>query len=188
MRGETVALLGVSGAGLTLLAELASVMPMVPPLARLLVQWRTLTESIWRRPFQVVGIDLHPAISAALTIALFLIMIGVGGRISAAMSGKPLPPLSLRSFWGSDDQTWPSLLAFGAVCLAFLIGRSSVYDETLRVFGSEQAGEYAFAIIGAAGYLIGSFIGEGVFHRRLVRLMVLVAVVTAVNWGLLALQ
>ncbi len=188
LRREAVALLGVSGAGLTLLAELANVMPMAPTLAALLARWRSLTESVWRPPFEVVGVDIHPAIAAALTIAVFLIVIGVGGRISAAMSGAPLPPLSISRFWSTDDQTWPSLLAFGAVCLVFLLGRGSVYDATpLRVFGSEQAGEYAFAIIGAAGYLIGSFIGEGTFHRRLIRLMLLVAVVAAVNWAVLAL-
>lgn len=186
LRREAVALLGISGAALTLLAELARLMPMTPTLARLSAQWRVLTESVWRPPFDLAGLSLHPDIAAALTIAAFLVVIGIGARISAAMMDAPLDPLSARRFWSSDD-SWPSLLAFGAVCFIFLTSRTSIDDRTLTVFGSERAGEYAFAFIGAGGYLAGGFIGERAFHQRLVRLVALVALICAVNWAALYL-
>ncbi|MDP1907988.1 MAG: hypothetical protein Q8K85_06790, partial [Hyphomicrobium sp.] len=168
-------------------AELANVIPTAPALARLLAQWRALTDSLWRPPFEVAGLDLHPDISAALTIAAFLIMLGVGSRVSAARSEAPLPPINFRRFWGTDHQTWPSLLALGAVCLIYMLSRTSADDPSPEIFGSERAGAWAFPLTVAAGYLLGEFIGDRAFHVRLIRLMVVLAALVAANFALLAL-
>lgn len=186
LRREAVALLGVAGAVLTLLAELAHSMPMAPPVARLLAYWRGLTEALWRPPFELVGVPIHPNYAAALTIALFLITIGVGARISAARTAHPLPPISELRFWGTDDQTWPSLIAFAAVCLIILLGHSPGSGDRPQIFGSEKLGGWVFAIVGTAGYLLGEFIGGKDFHRRLIRAIAAVAVIAALNWALLA--
>lgn len=185
LRREAVALLGVAGAVLTLLAELAHSMPMAPPIARLLAYWRGLTEVLWRPPFELVGVPIHPNFAAALTIALFLITIGIGARISAARSPRPMPPIGQQRFWNSDHQTWPSLLAFGAVCLIILIGHSPGSGDRPQIAGSEKIGGWIFALIGTSGYLLGEFIGGKDFHHRLIRAIAAVAVIAALNWALL---
>jgi hypothetical protein len=186
LRRETIAVLAISGTALTLLGELANVMPTAPRLARLLAQWRALTDSLWRPPLELASLDFHPDILAALTIAVFLVMLGIGSRISAALSDAPLAPIDSRRFWDNDHQTWPSLLAFGAVCLIFLLSRTSAVDSRPQIFGSEDAGAWAFALIGTAGYLLGEFIGDRAFHVRLIRLMLVLAVLVAANFALLA--
>ena len=187
LRREFVATLGIAGAALSLLAELAHSMPMAPPLARLLAYWRGLTQGLWEVPLYRVGILIDPAVTAALTIAAFLITIGVGARISAAKSGHPLPPLTQQGFWQNDHQTWPSLIAFGSVCLIILLGRDSGSPDHPQIVGSDRPIGWLFAIIGATGYLWGEFFGDQEFHRRLIRTIGAVAAVAAVNWALLAL-
>jgi hypothetical protein len=169
-----------------LLAELPRSMPMAPPLARALAYWRGLTQSLWEIPLDLIGIFIDPTVAAALTIAAFLITIGVGARISAARSGQPLPPLTQQGFWQTDHQTWPSLIAFGSVCLIILLGRDSASPDHPQVDGSERPIGWLFAIIGATGYLLGEFFGDQEFHRRLIRTIGAVAVVAALNWVLLA--
>jgi hypothetical protein len=187
LRSEAIATLAVAGTALTLLAELTPVIAMSPRLANVLHRWRDLTNSLWHPPFDLAGVKLHPDIAAALTIAAFLIAMGIGGRIAALRSDAPLPRPSARRFWTTDDQSWQSLLAFGAVCIVFLLGRTSLDQQPLTVLGSEQWGEWLFAGIGAAGYLLGSFIGEGAFHRRLVRTIALVALILAADFALRAM-
>ena len=186
LRREFVATLGIAGAALTLIAELAHNMPMAPPLARVLAYWRGLTQGLWEIPLDFVGILIDPAVTAALTIAAFLITIGVGARISAAKSSHPLPPLTQQGFWQNDHQTWPSLIAFGSVCLIILLGRDSGSPDHPQIVGSDRPIGWLFAIIGATGYLLGEFLGDQEFHRRLIRTIGAVAVVAAVNWVLLA--
>jgi hypothetical protein len=187
LRREFVATLGIAGAALTLLAELAYIMPMAPPLAHLPAYWRGLTQSLWEIPLDRVGILIDPTVAAALTIAAFLITIGVGARISAARSGHPLPPLTQQGFWQNDHQTWPSLIAFGSVCLIILLGRDPGSSGNPQVVDSDRPIGWLFAIIGATGYLLGEFFGDQEFHRRLIRTIGAVAVVAAINWLLLAL-
>jgi hypothetical protein len=171
---------------MTLLAELANTMPMAPPVARLLAYWRGLTEALWRPPFEFVGVTLHPNYAAALTIALFLITIGIGARISAARSKHPMPPIGQQRFWDTDFQTWPSLIAFAAVCLIILLGHSPGSGDRPQILGSEKLGGWLFAIVGTAGYLLGEFIGGKDFHHRLIRAIAAVAAIAALNWVLLA--
>ena len=184
---EFVATLGIAGAAMTLLAELAHSMTMAPPLARVLAYWRGLTQGLWEIPLDFVGILIDPLVLAALTIAAFLIAIGVGARISAARSGHPLPPLTQQGFWQTDHQTWPSLIAFASVCLIILLGRDSGSPDVSQVPGGDRQTGWLFAIIGTTGYLLGEFFGDQEFHRRLIRTIGAVAVVAAFNWALLAL-
>jgi hypothetical protein len=179
LQREFVATLGIAGAALSLLAELAHVTPMATPLARLLAYWRSLTQSFWEIPLDWAGILIDPTVLAALSIAVFLIAIGIGVRISAARSGHPLLPLTHQGLWQDHHQTWPSLIAFGSVCLIILIGR--------EIGGSDRHIGWLFTIIAATGYLLGEFYGGEEFHRRLIRTIVAAAVVAAINALLFAL-
>ena len=187
LRREFVATLGIAGAALSLLAELAHVMPMALPLARLLAYWRWLTQSVWEIPLDHIGILIDPSVMAALTIAAFLVTIGIGARMAAARSGHPLLPLTHQGFWQTDHQTWPSLIAFGSVCLIILLGRDLGAPDQPQMVSSDRSVGWMFAIIGTAGYLLGEFFGDQEFHRRLIRTIGAVAVVAAINGMLLAL-
>ncbi len=184
LKRESVAAIGVSGTALTLLGELAGIVPMSPPIARVLGAWRTLVDSIWQPAFSVAGISLHPDIAAALTVAVFLVTIAIGARMAARLSGTPLPAPSLGRFL-EQSNPWPSLIAFAAVGFIFLIGRSPGGVDPPVIFGSPAAGELAFPVIGAAGYLLGDFISEDAFHRRLLRAVGVVVAVLALNFLLL---
>jgi hypothetical protein len=184
LKREIVALLAMTGAAITVLAQLAHQMPMVPPVPELLAQWQETMHHLWRPPLELAGIDVHPHIVAALNAAFFMTMIGVGGRISARLSGRPIGPLISGRFF--EDQTWPSLLVFAALCIVFLMGSGSpLHENRLTIFGSEKLGSYAFAIVVGIGYFLGDYIGHCEFHWRLFRLAGLVAIFVAVNFALL---
>jgi hypothetical protein len=178
---ESVAALAMTGAAITVLAVLSKTMPTSPYVARLLERWQDLMHSLWRPPFELAGIELHPNLVAALNVALFMTLIGVGARFSRWLAGRPLAPLSWRFF---EDQSWPSLLVFAALCMIFLLGAGNTLDNPLTLFGSEDLGKYAFSLLGTAGYFAGDFIGHREFHLRLYRLAALVAALVAVNLAL----
>jgi hypothetical protein len=69
----------------------------------------------------------------------------------------------------------------------FLLGHGVSHTDPLVVWGSREWGKYAFACTVAAGYAAGDYVGHGEFHRRLLRLAVLVPLLLAVNYGLLRL-
>lgn len=172
----------MTGAAITVLAQLAHVMPMAPPMPELLARWQDAMHHLWRPPLELAGIAVHPHIIAALNAAFFMTMIGVGGRISATLLGRPQGPLISARFF--EDQTWPSLMVFMALCVVFLLGSDSAPEEhRLVFFGSEKLGGYAFAIIVMVGYFLGDYVGHREFHLRLFRLAVLVAAIVAVNFA-----
>jgi hypothetical protein len=186
LRRESLATLATFGTALTLLGQLATLIQFAPPVAALLTLWNTLTQYLWRPPLEMLGLPLHRNLIAALTAALFMAMIGTGARVSARLSGAPLPPLALTRWL--DDMTWPSLMVFAVITIAFLFGHGASPTDPLVVWGSREWGKYMFACTVAAGYAAGDYLGHGEFHRRLLRLAVLVPLLLALNYALLRLS
>jgi hypothetical protein len=183
LRRESLATAAMFGTALTLLGQLATLVALAPPLAVVLMLWNNLTQAIWRPPLDLVGLPLHRNLVAALTAALFMAMIGVGARLSARLGGAPLPPIILTRWL--DGMTWPSLMVFAAISMAFLLGHGASYTDPLVVWGSREWGKFIFACTVTAGYAAGDYLGHGEFHRRLLRLAALVPLLLALNYGLL---
>ncbi|MCC7251757.1 hypothetical protein [Hyphomicrobium sp.] len=180
LKRECIALFALSGAALTVLAQLANVMPVAPQLSLVLARWQELIYTLWRPPLDLVGIGVHPHIIAALNVSAFMALLGVGARISARLAGKPLEPIRAGRFF--DDQTWPSMLVFAALCIIFLLDSGGLDEASaLIVMGSKEIGKYAFAVLVTVGYFAGDFIGHREFHLRLYRLAVIVALLAAAN-------
>lgn len=181
LKREAIAVLGVAGAALTVLAQLAHAVTMAPLLDRALAAWRTLLGRALQPPFELAGLALHPHLMAAVAFSLFMIIVGVGARIAARLSGPPLTPFSR---WGLlEGMTWPSLLVFAGLVYAFLVGHdpSPSAAAALVVVGNEDAGQLAFAVIATAGYMAGDALGQRAFHARMVRLGAIVALTLAAN-------
>jgi hypothetical protein len=176
LKRESIAVFGVAGAALTTLGQLAGTMPMVPALRDTMNLWQRLTHDFWRPPAAAFGTSLHPHIVASLTLAMFLLTMGIGARVSRHLSGRPPPEGTLWRRLGDESRT--SVAIFAALCIIFLIGHNG---ERLVVFGSERLGGYAFALPAAAGYIAGSVIGGQAFYGRMLRLGIVVALVLAGN-------
>ena len=56
LRRESLATLAMFGTALTLLAQLATLIPFAPPLAVLLTLWNNLTQSLWPPPLEMLGL------------------------------------------------------------------------------------------------------------------------------------
>ena len=140
-----------------------------------------MTQSLWRPPLDMLGLPLHRNLVAALTAALFMAMIGIGARVSARLSGAPLPPIVLTRWL--DGMTWPSLMVFAGISITFLFGHGASYTDPLVVWGSREWGKFMFACTVTAGYAAGDYLGHGEFHQRLLRLAVLVPLLLALNYG-----
>jgi len=147
LKRESLATLAMLGAALTVLAQLRHAIPMAPWLERLLDYWQEILRDVWRPPLDWLGVPLHPHLVAALTLAVFLALIAAGGRVSARLAGKPLPPIELNRFL--DGMSWPSLIVFAALAIVFLVGQGDA--EPLVLWGSRDAGRYGFAIKTAVG-------------------------------------
>jgi hypothetical protein len=180
LRRESIATLAMLGAALTVLAQLGQQFPFAPWLEQLLALWQLATRGFWHPPFAWIGAPLHQDLVAALTLAAFMTMIGVGARVSGRLAGTPLPPIVLTRWL--DGMTWPSLIVFAVLSVVFLIGHGASASDPLVVWGSRTAGKYAFVLAATAGYIAGDYIGHEEFHRRLVRLAVLVALLVAANF------
>lgn len=177
LKREGIALLGVAGASLTVMGQLAGAMPMLPLLRDTVALWQRLTHDLWRPPAAVFGTTLHPHIVAALTLAVFLLTIGVGARISARLM-RTRSSVQRPLFWHLGEESWPSLMVFAALCAIFVVGHGG---DRLVLFGSEQLGGYAFAVPVAAGYIAGSAIGDRAFDARMLRLAIVVALLIGAN-------
>lgn len=173
----------MSGAALTVVAELGKSIPLAPQISDLLARWQEITRAVWRPPLELTGLTLHPDLVAAINVSVFMALLGVGARLSASLSTPPMEPIAFGRFF--DDQTWPSLMTFAGLCLIFLIGQGANPDNVLTVWGSREIGKYAFAITVTAGYFAGDFIGHRSFHLRLYRLVAVVAILVAVNFALI---
>lgn len=79
LRRESIATLGVIGNLLTILAKLKIAPDFLRPF---LDQWRDWTSAFWSALLSPFGQYVHPSTSAALSLAFFLIMIGVGARVA----------------------------------------------------------------------------------------------------------
>ncbi len=176
LRREIVALAGEIGAALTVLAQIANARPMLPWLTELLRQWREAEVWLVGLPLAALGLEPHAHIVAALAAAGFMAMIGAGARVSRRLAGNPLPPLG-QSFRWFEDMSWPSLIIFALLTMAFLFGQQAdpAGSAPVTLFGSQYLGRYGYAIIAAAGYWAGDYIGHHDFHLRLYRLAALVA-------------
>lgn len=177
---ETVAMLGVAGAAMTVIANLANTVLIAPAFVPVVTWWRDLTHLAIRPPFEMAGIALHSHLVAAIAFAVFLTIMGAGARIAAAVSGPPLVPP--RQWAMLDGMTWPSLIVFAGLVYAFLIGHDpKPMDTPLVVFGSEDTGQFVFALVATSGYIAGDFIGQRSFHGRILRLGVLVIAILICN-------
>jgi hypothetical protein len=183
---EALATFGMFGAALSVLAQLAAVMPVASWLGRLLELWQGLTREFWRAPLSLIGAPLHHDFIAAMTIAVFMIMIAVEARVSARLRRAAQAPIQLGGWL--DDLSWPSLGVLAALCMIFLVGHGVSSSEPLIVFGSKEWGKLVFALIVAAGYIGGDFIARREFHLRLVRLAAVVVILVVANSAVLYLQ
>ncbi len=180
---EAIALLGTFGAALTVLSQLAWHIPMSRPFIDLLGRWMTWNFDFWLSLYDRLGFYPHAHVQAAVALAVFLAMIGLGARVAARLTGTPLDRQ-----WGLfEGMTAPSLLIMGALIVVFLLGHDqSPTDNPLVVGGNQQAGELLFAGVITAGYAAGDYLGQRGFHLRLYRLAVLILLLLGCNQWLLA--
>lgn len=183
LKGEAIALIGMSGAALTVFSELSYAMTVAPPVAYVIGYWRAVTEDVWRPLLDIVGLAVDPGVAAAIAAAWFMLMIAIGGRFAAQLAGQPVPNLRDRKFWDGESQPWWSLISLGVICFAFLIGRSNTDGHG----PSGSVEQWAFILIVTAAYLLGEYLSGEEFHRRLARAIILVAPLIGLNFLLLAL-
>lgn len=169
----------MSGAAATVFSQLTHVIPASRLFTSLAAEWQRLTQALWKPPLELTGLPIHADLLAALNLALFMTLIGVGARVSARLTGKPLAKMSPRFF---DDQTGPSLAIFAALCMVFLMGHDA-QGPKLAVWESEELGKYSFALVVTAGYFAGDFIGHREFHVRLYRLAAFVLLLVLANFA-----
>ncbi len=176
LRKELVALLAEAGAALTVLSQLASEVAMPDWLRDFLGFWRQVLTTLWTPLLKHFDTTLHPQLIAALSLALFMCLLGIGARMARARGRAPLAPIEFRFL---EDMSFPSLLVYAGLVYAFLIGSGPdpAQEPPIVLFGSEIAGRYTFALIVTIGYALGDFLGHKAFHWRLLRVATLVAAV-----------
>jgi hypothetical protein len=185
LRRECVATLAMLGAALTVLAQLGKSLEPAPWLTWLLELWDEATRAFWQPPLSLIGAPMHHDLMAAVTLAWFMAMIGVGARISGRFSATPPAPIDWTRWL--DGMSWPSLAVYAALCVVFLLGHGASAADPLVIWGSHTAGRYAYAVTVTAGYVAGDFIGHDEFHRRLLRLAALVALLVIASLATSAL-
>lgn len=179
---ESVTLLGMAGAALTVLSQLAWVMPLSRPFMDLLGWWVTLSSDLWLANYESLGFYPHSDLQAAIALAVFLATIGLGARISGLFSGA----IFARRWGFLQGMTWPSLAIMGSLAVIFLLGHdpsaSSVFAD-----GTDRGGtqKYVFSVILMAGYAAGDMLGQRGFHTRLYRLAILLFLLVGLNIWLL---
>lgn len=178
LRKEGVALVGETGTLLTVLSQLASELAMPDWLRDFLVFWRQALTALWQPLFDRFDIALHPHLVAALSLAIFMTVLGLGVRLARGHTRAPLAPLEFRFL---EDMSFLSMLVYAGLVYAFLIGSgpNPAEDPPIVLFGSEIAGRYTFALIVTLGYALGDFFGHKAFHWRLLRIAALVGAVIA---------
>lgn len=179
---EAIALVGMGGAALTVLAQLAWFVPMSAPFLDVLGTWMTYNSNFWLTNYDRLGFYPHSHLQAAIALAIFLTLIGLGARVSARLSGRPHD----RNWGLFDGMTWPSLVIMSILGVVFLLGHDpdpsrATYDDA----GGKETVKYLFAVILAAGYGLGDYLGQKGFHTRLYRLAVLIILLLGLNHWLL---
>ncbi len=110
----------------------------------------------------------------------------IGARVSARLQPQPGRDPHYRFM---DGQTWPSLLIFAGLVLAFLFGHDNDPSQSALIIpGNKELGKFVFGLAVSSGYFIGDLIAGEAFHRRLIRLGVLVAAILTINLVVLASQ
>ncbi|MEQ1577397.1 MAG: hypothetical protein ABL894_07070 [Hyphomicrobium sp.] len=176
---EFVATMGVSGATLTVLSQLNGVVPMAPWLTSTLVWWHDTMQAFWRPPLEAFHLDVHPHLLAAATLSLFLAVMAGGARIAARAEGLNKPP-SRYDFL--DGQSLWSVGVFASLLIVFVFGQDKTpNDSPLIICASKEAGKLAFALVGCSGYFLGDMIARDGFHRRLIRLGLILAAILMTN-------
>lgn len=180
---ESLALLGMAGAALTVFSQLAAIMPLSRPFTDILGWWITVSSNFWLDRYDEIGFYPHTHLQAAIALAAFLALIGFGARISAVVSGTPL-----QRRWGFlDGMTWPSLAIMGVLAIIFLLGHDpDASSASYEGFGGKETVKYLFAIILTVGYAAGDFLGQRGFHIRLYRLAALLILAVGLNQWLLS--
>ena len=180
---ESIALLGMAGAALTVFTQLAWFLPISRPFMDVLGWWMTASSNFWLAHYDSLGFYPHAHLQAAIALAAFLTLIGLGARVSAVGSG---PPLERR--WGFlQGMTWPSLAIMGVLAIVFLLGHDpDASTASYEGAGGKETIKYLFAIILTVGYAAGDFLGQRGFHIRLYRLAVLLILGLALNQWLLS--
>ena len=176
LRKELIALLAEAGAALTVLSQLASEVAMPDWLRDFLILWRQMLTAIWTPLLKHFEFTLHPQLVAALSVAMFLCLLGVGARFARARSRAPLAPLEFRFL---EDMSFLSLLVYAGLVYAFLIGSGPepAQEPPIKLFGTEIAGRYTFALIVTLGYALGDVFGHKAFHWRLLRLATVIGAI-----------
>ncbi len=134
----------MAGAALTVLTQLAWLLPISRPFMEVLGWWMTLNSDLWLSAFDSLGFYPHSHVQAAIALAVFLATIGLGARVSAKLTGTPLE----RRWSLFEGQTWPSLAIMGTLGIIFLLG----HDPNASVanyggYGGKETTKYLFAII-----------------------------------------
>lgn len=180
---ESIALLGMAGAALTVFSQLAWTLPLSRPFIDILGWWMTVSSNFWLTHYDDFGFYPHAHLQAAIALAAFLALIGLGARVAAVLSGTPP-----QRRWGFlDGMTWPSLAIMGVLAIVFLLGHdpeasTATYDGA----GGKQTVKYLFAIVLTVGYAAGDYLGQRGFHVRLYRLAVLLILGLGLNQWLLS--
>jgi hypothetical protein len=183
LRQEMVASLGLAGAAMTVLMQAANFLPLAPWLAWALEEWRDTVDAIWHPPLEALGLALHPHLVAAATLSIFMLVMTLGARITVHLA--PQSSTGLQQHF-QNDFSWPSAVVFVALILIFLFGHDKdPPNSRLVISGSAELGKLVFGLAVSSGYIFGDVIGGAPFHRRLVRLGVLVTAVLALNFVIL---
>ncbi len=142
----------------------------------------TVNSDFWLSHYDELGFYPHSHVQAAMSLAVFLTLIGLGARVSAILSGTPLA----RRWSLFEGITWPSLAIMGILGIVFLIGQdpgaaTATYDGA----GGKETVKFLFAIILATGYGLGDYLGQRGFHTRLYRLAILLLLLLGFNHWLM---
>ena len=184
LRKDLIALIAEFGAALTVLAQLASELMLPDWLRAFLVFWREFLSALWQPLLSHFNWSLHPQLIAALSLAVFMCLLGFGARVSASTTRRPLAPIEVRFL---EDMSFPSLMVYAGLVYAFLIGSGPepAKDPAIALFGSEITGRYTCAIVVTIGYALGDFFGHKAFHRRLLRMaLVLISIIAGLYFAM----
>lgn len=184
LRRELLAMAGLTGAALTVLAQLMRLLPAAPWLDRLLAYWREFLAAFWQLLLAPLDIHLHPDITTSLNIAVFLVVLGAGVRLSAHLREMPLPRISIWEM--NEHMTGWSLASFAAISLVFLLGQGAglgFLKSPPIVLDSVTLGKWLVILTFSAGFFAGDLLGGAGFHQRLPRLVVFVALAVLVNFA-----